>query len=194
MAGLAAGGNDYLAKPIAKNELLARVRTHLELLSVHRRLAAKNDELARFNYTVAHDLKNPLVTIKNFLGVVRRDAASGRVDRMENDLDRLDSAADKLQRLLDELFELSRLGIQANPSEAIAFGELVSEAMAELAGPIAERGVEVEVAPDLPAVTGDRPRLLEAVRHLLHNAIQYLGSQPSPRIEMGVSHPSKISS
>ncbi len=46
VAGLAAGGNDYLAKPIGKDELLARVRTHLELLSVHRRLATKNAELA----------------------------------------------------------------------------------------------------------------------------------------------------
>ncbi|MCP5029652.1 MAG: response regulator, partial [Actinomycetia bacterium] len=50
VAGLAAGGSDYLAKPIGKDELLARVRSHLELLSVHRRLAAKNAELARFNY------------------------------------------------------------------------------------------------------------------------------------------------
>ena len=36
VTGLAAGGNDYLAKPVAKDELLARVRTHLELLSIHR--------------------------------------------------------------------------------------------------------------------------------------------------------------
>ncbi len=53
VVGLAAGGNDYLAKPIGKDELSARVRTHLELLLVHRGLAAKNAELARFNYTIA---------------------------------------------------------------------------------------------------------------------------------------------
>ncbi len=53
VAGLSAGGNDYLAKPIGKDELLARVHTHLELSSVHHRLArvvgdleAKNAELA----------------------------------------------------------------------------------------------------------------------------------------------------
>ncbi|MCP4870459.1 MAG: response regulator, partial [Proteobacteria bacterium] len=36
VAGFEEGGNDYLAKPIARSELLARVEAHLELLEVHR--------------------------------------------------------------------------------------------------------------------------------------------------------------
>lgn len=36
VAGFDEGGNDYLAKPISKKELLARVRSHLGLLEVHR--------------------------------------------------------------------------------------------------------------------------------------------------------------
>lgn len=38
VAGYQAGANDYLVKPITKDELLARVETHLELLRVHRNL------------------------------------------------------------------------------------------------------------------------------------------------------------
>ena len=186
VAGLEAGGNDYLAKPIGRDELLARVRTHLELLAVHRRLAAKNDELARFNYTIAHDLKNPLTTIMNFAGLARLDAAAGRTERLDRDLSRLDAAARKLRRLLGELFELSRVGVQLNPLEKMAFGELVHDALAQLLRRIVERGIEIEMAPDLPVVTGDRVRLAEAVRHLLGNAVQYMGDQPGPRIEVGV--------
>ncbi|MCP3914356.1 MAG: histidine kinase, partial [bacterium] len=96
---------------------------------------------------------------------------------------------DKLERLLDELFELSRVGVKTNPPEDVAFGDLVREALAELAGQVAERGVEVVVAPDLPAVTGDRARLREAMRHLLTNAVKYLGDQAAPRIEVGVRNP-----
>jgi len=188
VVALAAGGNDYLAKPIGKDELLARVRTHLELGTVHRDLARRNAELARFNYTVAHDLRNPLVTIKNFLGVVRRDAASGRFKRLEGDLECLDAAADRLQRLLEELFALSRVGVETHPPEEVPLAELVRTALGELSEAIAERGVAVEVVADLPVVTGDRARLLEVVRHLLANAVTYLGDQPAPRVEVGVRH------
>ncbi len=81
--------------------------------------------------------------------------------------------------------DLPGLRVQANPPEEVAFDELVREAMAQLAGQVAERGVEVEVAPDLPVIAGDRARLLEAVRHLLANAVQYLGDAPAPQIEVG---------
>ncbi|MCP4870905.1 MAG: response regulator, partial [Proteobacteria bacterium] len=36
VTGFEEGANDYLAKPIARSELLARVEAHLELLEVHR--------------------------------------------------------------------------------------------------------------------------------------------------------------
>jgi len=44
VAAFEAGGNDFLAKPIQKEELLARVQTHLELLDFHRRLEGRVEE------------------------------------------------------------------------------------------------------------------------------------------------------
>lgn len=212
VVGLAAGANDYLPKPVSKSELLARVKTHVALLSVNRQLAglvaertsqlaererllaererligqleARNAELARFNYTVAHDLTNPLTTIRNFIGVLERDVAAGDHSRLRHDLGRIDDAASKLHRLLEELYEFSQLGNVAMPREEVALAGLVRHAVAELAPVIAERGIAIEVAADLPVVCGDRARLLEAVRHLLANAFQYLGDQPAPRVEV----------
>ncbi len=53
-------------------------------------LESKNAELERFAYTVSHDLKSPLVTLKGFLGLLRNDLADGNSEAAEEDVDRLD--------------------------------------------------------------------------------------------------------
>src|SRR5690606_9630850 len=130
-------------------------------------LEAKNAELERFTYTVSHDLKSPLITIKGFLGMLEKDAIAGNVERMRADIARIGRAADTMKELLDQLLELSRIGRVSNPPENVALSELVERALQMLAGPIRERGVEVVVAPDLPAVRGDRVRLQEVVQNLV---------------------------
>ena len=157
----------------------------LPLIDSILQLESRNAELARFNYTIAHDLKNPLTTIKNFVGLVVRDAEAGDHDRMKEDLRRVDRAADRLERLLEELYELSRIEKASGPRVEVSFTDLVKEALTELAQAIADRDVQVEVAPELPTVCGDRGQLTQMMSHLLSNAVRYLGDQPSPRIEIG---------
>ncbi len=163
--------------------LLRRAREREALIT---ELEARNAELERFTYTVSHDLTSPLVTIKGFLGLLRRDAVGHDAERLEHDIRQIEDAADKMGRLLGELLELSRIGRVAHSSEAVALGEVVSEAAALLAGEIVERGVDVEVAPDLPVVVGDRVRLREVFQNLIDNAVRFMGDEAHPQIEIGV--------
>ena len=153
-------------------------------------LETKNAELERFTYTVSHDLKSPLVTIKGFLGLLRRDLAavgedSGARDRVEHDLQRIEAAADRMRRLLEELLELSRVGRLVNPEEHVSLSVLAQEAAELVSGASQASGVEVEVAADLPVVFVDRTRLVEVFQNLLENAVRFMGDQSSPRIEVG---------
>jgi PAS domain S-box-containing protein len=150
-----------------------------------RELEAKNAELERFTYTVSHDLKSPLITVRSFLGFVERDALSGNVERLRADIGRITTATDRMERLLKELLDLSRIGRVASPPCEIGFGEIAREAIALVRGPAHERGVEIEVAEELPRVWGDRTRLVEAVQNLLDNAVKFMGSQPRPRVSIG---------
>ncbi len=149
-------------------------------------LGVKNEELERFNYTVSHDLKSPLVTIKGFLGMLRQDAERGEVDRLDHDIRRIGAAADRMSRLLDELLELSSLGRRVRPPEDVALTRLASEALENLVAQVAEKQTEVVVDPDLPVIVGDRMRLLQLVQNLLANAIKYMGDQSGPRVEFGM--------
>ena len=148
-------------------------------------LEAKNIELERFNYTVSHDLKSPLVTIKGFLRLLEKDAASGEAERLKRDVRRIAAAADRMSRLLDELLELSRVGRMVRPPEEIRLAELASEALELSRGHAGNRIVDVLIDPELPVVFGDRLRLLQLYQNLLANAFKYMGEQLAPMVEVG---------
>ena len=168
-------------------EIAERKRAELEQRVSDRtaELEEKNAELEQFTYTVSHDLKAPLLTIKGFLGVLEKDAVDGDPERIQHDIGQIQSAADKMQRLIDELLELSRIGREDHASEEISLTELAHDVVQLLAGRIAERGVTVTVAPDLPTVVGDRLRLWQVLQNLIDNAVKFMGEQPEPRIEIG---------
>ncbi|HET9905146.1 MAG TPA: PAS domain S-box protein [Anaerolineales bacterium] len=148
-------------------------------------LEAKNQELEQFTYTVSHDLKAPLITIKGFLGFLGVDARAGDEKRVEADIQRINEATDKMHELLTDLLELSRIGRLMNPPEMILFQSLVAEAIALTEGRLQERGIGLIVKEDLPSVYGDHQRLLEVLQNLIDNAAKFMGDQPTPLIEIG---------
>ncbi|HSM70502.1 MAG TPA: ATP-binding protein [Anaerolineales bacterium] len=148
-------------------------------------LESKNAELERFTYTVSHDLKSPLFTIRGFLGYLEEDAFAGNRDRMRSDMQRITDATNRMQQLLNELLELSRIGRMKNESEMILFVDLVREAVELVHGRIMQRGVAVHIDADMQNVYGDRQRLLEVVQNLVDNAAKFTSDRPEPRIEIG---------
>lgn len=148
-------------------------------------LENKNAELERFTYTVSHDLKSPLFTIRGFLGYLEQDALSGNVERLRGDIQRITDATDKMQRLLNELLELSRIGRLNNEHTDFGFEELAREAAELVHGRIMERNITLAIETGLPVVRGDRVRLAEVMQNLIDNAAKFMGTQQDPRIEIG---------
>ena len=148
-------------------------------------LAAKNTELEQFTYTVSHDLKAPIITIKGFLGFLEEDALHGRQERLRQDIHRIGTAVDKMHLLLNDLLELSRIGRIVNEPETIEFPALVQEAIELVQGRLQSASAQVDVTCGTVGVRGDRRRLLEVIQNLIDNAAKFMGSQPQPRIEIG---------
>lgn len=149
-------------------------------------LERKNAELERFTYTVSHDLKSPLITIKGFLGFLEEAAVSGNIEQLRSDITRIGEAAKKMERLLSELLELSRIGRIINPPEVVPFGFIAREAVDLVRGQLTARQATVTIADDLPVVTGDRARLVEVIQNLVDNAVKFMGEQPHPHVDIGV--------
>jgi signal transduction histidine kinase len=161
-----------------QNELLQRKEAISEL-------EAKNAELERFTYTVSHDLKSPIVTIRGFLGYLEKDAHSGQFDKLKQDVLRIEAAAEKMQTLLQDLLELSRIGRLINKPVEVSFGEIVRDALEIVHGQIEGKGVLIIHKESDTRIQCDRTRLTEVLQNLIENAVKFMGSQPAPRIEIG---------
>lgn len=145
-------------------------------------LETKNAELERFTYTVSHDLRSPLVTIKGFIGMLRDDLETGNTENVHADLERISGAADKMNHLLSDLLELSRIGRIINESSWASLNDILDTAREMLHGSIADRRVVFRIPDGLPDVYGDIPRIEEVVQNLIENSLKFFGSRVNPEI------------
>jgi PAS domain S-box-containing protein len=172
---------------VALRDVSERRKAEAVRESLIRELEAKNAELERFGYTVTHDLKAPLVTIRGFAEYLEGDARAGRTDRLAADARRITEAVGRLQRLLDELFDLSRAGRPVGPPVAVPVADLVQDALRLLRG---RRSTgRFEVVESLPVVFGDRARLVRVFEKLLDNAVKFSGAAGEPVVSVEAGPP-----
>ena len=165
---------------------IENARLFTDKVNLNKELEAQNEELERFTYTVSHDLRSPLVTIRGFLGYLRHDAEAGDLIRFDKDMTRIASAVDKMQTLLNELLELSRVGRITNPPENVPFGEIVRETADLLSGQLEAGNIRLNIVGDFPIVHVDKLRISEVVQNLISNAAKFMGNQVKPTITVGM--------
>ncbi len=152
---------------------------------IEQELTQKNAQLTSFVYTVSHDLKSPLVTIKAFTSYLIEDIENQDKEAQEKDIRYIQNAADKMGRLLDELLELSRIGRIEGGKLEVRNSQIVQSALDLLAGSIAQKKAKILLCGPEVVITGHPQRLIQLYQNLIENAIKFMGDQSNPEIEIG---------
>ncbi|HZU83427.1 MAG TPA: hybrid sensor histidine kinase/response regulator [Polyangiaceae bacterium] len=181
LRGLELGANDFLPKPIDRAELVARVRTLLNLQDATDALIERTQQLLRLqalqhdlaNFLV-HDLKTPLSIVSGNLSLLRE--ASLNPDLLEA----VDDSRDATRRMLGMVSELLEIAKMEECGSIVR--ELTSESLRALADEVArerERTVRarcqsLEIGGDsATCVPMDRPLVRRALENLVDNAIRH---------------------
>lgn len=124
--------------------------------------------------SIAHDFRTPLTSIKAAATSLLTAAGSDSAQRQEL-LTIINEECDRLNRLVEEAAEMSRLEagqfeLQLAPTPIT---DIIEAAIAQSKTSMAERVVDVKVAPDMPPVRADLSKIKEALVHLIDNANLY---------------------
>lgn len=197
VAGFRAGGVDYLTKPFEAEEVLARVRTHIELRCLQKNLQAEidlrrqaEDELRQINTTldlanaskdklfaiIAHDLRNPFMTLMGLLEFMLESADEMEGAKLRENLVMLATATRRAHELMDNLFtwsEQQRDAIRFVPA-VVGLREACTDSAATVAATAARKDIRFVfgVSPTLAARV-DRNALDTVLRNLLSNAVKF---------------------
>ncbi|MBX3026125.1 PAS domain S-box protein [bacterium] len=147
-------------------------------------LEAANRELEAFSYSVSHDLRAPLRSIRGFSQALLDDFASQLPGEARAHLATIQGAAERMGALIDALLNLSRLGRQALLRRPVDMARLVREVLADLQPLAVGRAVEVALGA-LPPGDADPTLLRQVWLNLLSNAFKYTTPRAVARIEIG---------
>lgn len=190
-----AGAVDFLTKPCLAGELLARVRTHVELKRARDLLARAAREQAELTEIVAHDLKSPLSAIQFAAQMLqqRRELAPERRDGLlQSIVDASGEALRFVQSYLDRRAD-AELGGHQRP-EPLDLAALLAARVARQADLAEARGTRfaLALAEGLPPVSADRRALAHILDNLLSNALRYGASAAGIDVDLARGTPGHL--
>ncbi len=160
-------------------------RLNVELEQRVQELAAVNQELEAFSYSVSHDLRAPLRAIAGFSQALAEDYDATLDDQGKDYTRRIIAATQRLTQLIDDLLMLSRVTrSEMRWDTSVDLSAMAESIAAQLESSEPERHGRFVIQPSL-AARGDPHLLHVALDNLLANAWKFTSKVPEARIEFG---------
>jgi PAS domain S-box-containing protein len=150
-----------------------------------RELTMANKELEAFAYTVAHDLKNPLIIVEGLIRKLLSQYEKKLEEKAKQYLQHLRKANQQMSQLVEDLLNLSQVTRSRIRAEAVDLSALARTIVEELRKTDPERKVQFNIAENVVA-RGDPQLLKIALNNLFSNAWKFTSKSQRAIVEFGV--------
>jgi signal transduction histidine kinase len=145
----------------------------------NRELETVNEDLTRFAFVAAHDLKSPLAGVTGFAELLARHYSGDLPEPAREAVGYVVEGCRRMNVMVDDLLRYSRAGSEQLDVGGVELDDVVAEAVRNLQAALQATGADVQVDP-MPVVRGDRTQLVQLMQNLIGNAVKFAG-HPSPR-------------
>jgi len=177
--GLETGADDYLMKPFSRRELVARIKSNLDLSrlrnlqTVNRNLTEVQAELKQFVHVAAHDLIEPVRRISIMIELFLQMNASNLSNEQIQKITTIRRQALDLDSLIKDFRHLTKIDSGEISYEEIDAKLLIKDVLAEFSDEIEKKHVNVEVHGDLRSYRANRILIIQLYRNLISNALKH---------------------
>ncbi len=181
--GFQAGAVDYISKPFEKEELMARVNTHLRLkkymeeLEIARKKAEESERLKMaFLSNMSHEIRTPMNSIIGFAELLQDDDLTPEERKEFSSI--VINSGEQLLSIIDEILEVSKeeAGELRLLEQKFSLRKMMRELLMVFANRLKDSSVELKLsvpddAPDV--ILADKVRLKQVLDNLLSNAVKF---------------------
>jgi signal transduction histidine kinase len=164
-------------------ELASRVA---KLEHANLELEEANSELEAFNYTVAHDLCNPLTSINSYAQLLMRTCRDQLDEQSREQLRRISASIMRMKGLIASLLDFSRVAYLGVNRKQFNLSAIAHAVAAGLSAAQTESRVTFRCAEGIMC-NGDEALCRIILENLLGNAWKYTANRPATVIEFGMS-------
>lgn len=190
--GFSMGASDYITKPFQKSELMARVKTQLEIKAYRDTIEEQNEQLNRHNANkdrlfsiISHDLRSPFQGLLGLTQILHEELDTLERDEIIEYIGMIHQSSSKFYTLLENLLQwtiVERGQIDFNP-EPIRILDAITEIIELYSAVSRNKDIRYEIEADnsLQLYT-DLNALQTILRNLVSNAIKF--SNPGGTIKI----------
>lgn len=182
--GFSLGGSDYITKPFKREELLARIDTHLKLkrsrdIIVHQneQLKKLNEEKNEFLGIAAHDLKNPLNSIKGLAELLIMDHGDTPKEEVLEYAELIKSSSEYMLQIIIDLLNVNAIeeGKVNFQIDTIDFVELTETLLTKFTKMSSAKEIKLNFSAEnsIHYIDADAVRLQQVIENLVSNAIKF---------------------